>query len=112
MNAEQKMKDALDGKFFSMRMTDCGMQFFEKKVSVNFTPCYSFTNPNIAAGAKRGAASRKRDMAQRSASFWTPALLAELRERRAAGTGIRKIGEKMGIPRGEVRGQLKRMKGD
>lgn len=111
MNVEQQMKEALEGRFFSMRMTDYGMQFFEKKVSVNFTPCYSFTNPNIA-GAKRGAESSALVRAQRSASFWTPALLAELRERRAAGTGTKKISREMNIPLGEVRGQLKRMKRD
>jgi len=109
MNAEQQMKEALDGRFFSIRSTDCGMQFFEKKVSVNFMPCYSFTNPNIAAGAKRGAASRNLARAQRSASFWTPALLDELIKRREAGTGYKKISMKMNIPRGEVIGQLWRM---
>jgi len=109
MNAEQQMKEALDGRFFSMRNTDYGMQFFEKKVSVNFMPCYSFTNPNIAAGAKRGAAYRKAARAKRSASFWTPALLDELIKRREAGIGTRKISSEMNIPRSEVMGQLWRM---
>ena len=109
MNAEQQMKEALDGRFFSIRSTDYGMQFFEKKVSVNFMPYYSFTNPNIAAGAKRGAASRNLARAQRSASFWTPTLLDEIRERHEAGTDSKKISREMNIPRGEIRGQLKRM---
>ena len=108
MNAEQQMKEALDGKFFSFRRTDYGMQFFEKKVSVNFRPHYSSIDANIA-GAKRGAASRKLARAQRSASFWTTALLDELRDRREAGTGSEKISKEMNIPRGEVLGQLKRM---
>lgn len=108
MNAEQQMKEALDGKFFSMRNTDCGMQFFEKKVSVNFRPHYSSIDANIA-GAKRGAAARNLARAQRSDSFWTPTLLDELIKRREAGIGTTKISREMNIPRGEVLGQLKRM---
>ena len=57
MNAEQQMKEALDGKFVSFRSTDYGMQFFEKKVSVNFRACYSSRDSNIA-GAKRDASSQ------------------------------------------------------
>jgi len=108
MNAEQQMKEALDGKFFSMRSTDYGTQFFEKNVSVNFRPRYRSTDANIA-GAKRGAAIRNLARAQRSASFWTPALLDALIKRREAGTGTKKISKEMNIPRGEVLGQLKRM---
>ena len=108
MNAEQQMKKALDGKFFSFRSTDYGMQFFEKNVSVNFMPCHSSIDA-IIAGAKRGAAARKLARAIRSASFWTPALLDELRDRREAGAGSEKISKEMNIPRGEVLGQLKRM---
>ena len=108
MNEEQQMKEALDGKFFSMRSTDYGTQFFEKNVSVNFRPHYSSIDANIV-GAKRGAASRALVRAQRSASFWTTALLDELIKRREAGTGSKKISKEMNIPCGEVLGQLKRM---
>jgi len=107
MNAEQQMKEALDGRFFSMRNTDYGMQFFEKKVSVNFMPVYNSIDANIA-GAKLGDAFRKLARAQRSASFWTPALLDELIKRREAGMGSKKISRELNIPRGEVIGLLKR----
>ena len=110
MNAEQQMKEALDGKFVSFRNTDYGMQFFEKNVSVNFRPHYSSIDANIN-GAKLGDAARKLALARakRSASFWTTALLDELIKRREAGTGSNKISKEMNIPRGEVLGQLKRM---
>jgi len=108
MNAEQQMKKALDGKFFTFRSTDYGMQFVEYDVSVNFRPRYSLTDANIV-GAKRGAASRAVVRAQRSASFWTTALLDELIKRSEAGTGSNTISKEMNIPRGEVLGQLKRM---
>lgn len=105
---ELQMKAHLDCHFYSFRHDNKGTYVTDRRVPKNFTPAYSFDNPSLA-GSKRGAYSRKKMMAERSAEIWTPKRIKKLKKLRDAGLGSKKIHALTGISRGEIEGQLKRM---
>lgn len=102
------MKATLDGKFFSFSHTERGTSIAVKEVSPDHCPAYIFENQNLIH-SKRGAYSRAKMMAARSAKIWNEDRTAELEKLRKLGHGSKKIRTLMGISRGEIEGQLVRM---
>ena len=108
MPNEQELKATLDGKFFSFMHSGAGTTIKAKTVPPDYAPEYNFENPFLAA-SKRGAYSRTKMRAEKSARIWTPENIAELVRLHKLGYGGKKIKRITGISRGEIEGQLFRM---
>lgn len=108
---ESEMKAQLDGNFFAfIHDNHKGTYVQVKAVPKSYVPNYQFENPCLV-GSKRGAWSRRQMMAERSAKIWTAERQEELIRLRALhGYGEKRLAKIMGISRGEIVGQLKRLR--